>query len=525
MAFRKTANARLATPFVGVDHWHNFRDRAKGRVKIASNKTGNLVHRATEIFGSPFNPDDHLLTHCTIVCSVDTQEVSRAKLGGSVVADGQRINRKWADFQIKPECDKFINNNLDAWSRKVIMASFPTFIGAHNFVEHVQVEDLSKGRVIDACVRDIGPSLYVDILVATNRKHRELVAAINNGKLGTLSMGCSVLATICTKCGNVAADDTELCSHVRYLKGNKFHDENGNIQRVAELCGHAEMNPTAGVHFIEASWVASPAFPGAVMRNVIESPGTEVSKQAEEILNTLPPQWDDQNLRAAASAEMPTAAAGYVQTPGSPGVGENSASFAVSDASSASPGSSVTVTNMDGDRTAFNGFDAPGDDGGGGDKGEKSPLEKAKDEVYQALVDDARQRALKEIREKDQEQAVSDGELGTSRNENVNHQAADESVARYRAGVAAFMRTARNEAEFINNLALFNESLGISIPIRVYRASLRVGPLSHYPTEGDFLGACHKAMGLTQTEVLSPPDRNTLLRIGKLLTLRSKLGR
>lgn len=145
---------------------------------------------------------------------------------------------------------------MDSWDRDVLLKSYRTFIGSHNFVEHVQVEDLSKGRIIDAVARDIGDSVYIDILVATDRKHTDLVKAIESGQMNSMSMGCTVDFTQCTKCGNVAVDETEMCKHIRYEKGNTFFDEKGQQHRVAELCGHKTVDG-GGVTFIEASWVAT----------------------------------------------------------------------------------------------------------------------------------------------------------------------------------------------------------------------------------------------------------------------------
>jgi hypothetical protein len=206
MAFLKFARAAIVQPHVTGKGWAKVRTAAKAEAKVSE----NLIDRASEIFGKPFNPKDYLLTHATIVASVDTYEPTNTKLGK--VQDGSfRVNRKYGNFRIKLGCDKFINNNLDAWDREVLLKSYRTFIGAHNFVEHVQVEELSKGRIIDAVARDIGESVYVDILIATDRKHADLVEAIESGKMGTLSMGCTVDGTICTKCGHWAADETEMC--------------------------------------------------------------------------------------------------------------------------------------------------------------------------------------------------------------------------------------------------------------------------------------------------------------------------
>jgi intein/homing endonuclease len=135
--------------------------------------------------------------NCTIVASVDTEAPPDVKLGKIREASSTRtIDRRYADYQIKPECSQYVNNNGDSWSRNVLLASYPTFIGAHNFLEHVQVEEKSKGRIIDAVARDIGDSVYIDILVATNRKHASLVRDIESGKMGTLSMGCFLPGTM-----------------------------------------------------------------------------------------------------------------------------------------------------------------------------------------------------------------------------------------------------------------------------------------------------------------------------------------
>jgi DNA-binding transcriptional regulator WhiA len=127
-------------------------------------------------------------------------------------------------------------HNCDSFERKLLLSSFKTFIGAQSYVEHVQIPELSKGRIIDAAARDVGDSVYIDILIANDLKHAPLIRAIKSGKLGTLSMGCTTSSTICTKCGNVAEDETHLCPCVRYFKGSEFIDGLGIKRKVAELC-------------------------------------------------------------------------------------------------------------------------------------------------------------------------------------------------------------------------------------------------------------------------------------------------
>jgi hypothetical protein len=179
---------------------------------------------------------------------------------------GPKNDRGWP-YRITPETDMFINANMDSWERSLLSLTYKTFEGAENYVEHIQIKELSKGKIIDAVARDMGVAVYIDILVATDRKHTELVKEIMAGTISTLSMGCSCTFCICTKCGNIAHDDTDLCQCIKYMKGNTFYDEKGQKHRIAELCGH-KSDPSS-VKFIEASWVENPAFKGAVMRNIL----------------------------------------------------------------------------------------------------------------------------------------------------------------------------------------------------------------------------------------------------------------
>lgn len=232
MAFKIYASAALANPVVTEKQW--------GRVRTA-NKLA-----ATPKFAE-FNSKDYLLSHCTIVASVDTDP--------------------YTDYYITPSTTKYVNMNYDCWQRDLLSQSYRSFIGAENYVEHVQVPSLSKGKIIDAVLRDIeGETLYCDILVATDKKHKELVHKIRTGSINAMSMGCIASFTICTKCGNRASDEKELCPHV-HLKGSTFMDERGTERIIAELCGHVDS--PGSVRFIEASWVENPAFPGAVLRNIL----------------------------------------------------------------------------------------------------------------------------------------------------------------------------------------------------------------------------------------------------------------
>lgn len=482
MAFLRTANAIVMHPRATQGGWSKVRTAAR----VNGNPNGSLVAQASEILGKPFSPDDYLLTHCTIVASVEVEAVPGVKLG-SVKEGGRKINRKYADYRVSSETDRYINNNLDCFSRGVLLKAYRTFIGAHNFLEHVQVEDLSKGRIIDAVARDIGDSIYIDILVATDRRHRELVADIESGKLTTLSMGCSVEETVCTKCGNVAVDETELCECVKYAKGNRFIDERGRQHRIAELCGHESIDPTGGVTFIEGSWVASPAFTGAVMRNIIapEHLSARAARRVQEVLASPPPEWVD-GQRKAASETM------EAQEP--------------------------AVVGRVSERRAQFDFGEPAEEGGGGEQQEQaapSKLDTLQDVIEQEVVNRVERRIREQLSKKEKAEEPSPEDSTAAPNDNVIRQATQR-VARqaYAASVDALVRMASSDADLMNRVAILDRSFGVQAPIPLYRAVLTAGPLSkHGSTEG-FLKACRGALG----RPFGPSEAAALIRLGRILS-------
>ena len=105
----------------------------------------NLIEQASEILKTAFDPKDYLLTHATIVCSVDTVDVPNVKLGRVTEEDGFQINRKYSNYRISPETDKFINNNCFVPSTPITMAD-----GSVKPIQDVSVGDevlTHKGRV------------------------------------------------------------------------------------------------------------------------------------------------------------------------------------------------------------------------------------------------------------------------------------------------------------------------------------------------------------------------------------------
>lgn len=234
------------------------------------------VAREIEVDWKQFNQDNFLFSHCTIVASVATE------------ANG---------YHIKPACSELVNNNGNAWTNEVLMATFRTFVGGENYLEHVQVPELSKGKLLDAVLRPLtyrdkegreAEIYYCDILVATDRRHSQLVKKIAGGDLTTMSMGCLADWVTCSRCGKVLGDNMPNCRHLDNELMSRFEDEKGVERVVAELCGRTivdkdgkRVGDPKSVKFIEASWVENPAFVGAVLNHYV----SELPKGASSILD------------------------------------------------------------------------------------------------------------------------------------------------------------------------------------------------------------------------------------------------
>jgi hypothetical protein len=305
-------------------------------------------------------------------------------------------------------------------------------------------------------------------------------------------MGCSCEFTLCSQCGNVAVDETDLCEHVKYAKLNTFFDARGQRRVVAELCGHASHGETGGVHFIEASWVAVPAFAGAVMRNILDpaSVTPEKAKQFSEVLSAPPVEWGTNVLRAA--SEHRTAQAFDLG-------GEDD--------------------------------EGGGDEGGGDEGGAKppetpaSPFADMEDELYAAVKNRVKERLEKELRQQNVEKAL---DTPAAPNESIIKEAetaiTKSAVRRfaqqaYATAVGTLLRVASSDAALVSGLAEIDRSFGLRVPQSVYRTALMVGAIDRYSSSGEYLRTCHKQA----QRVLSPTELRVLYRIGNLLARKGSV--
>lgn len=260
MAFKKVANAALQNPILNNEDWMKMHGKRAFRgceldgdhpfCKTASSSAAAARQKMAA------DTSKYVLSHCTIMASVQVEDEP-------------------FDFLIKPECSHLVNNNDDAWTNEVLKLSHRSFVGAFNFVEHFQNSKYAKGHILDAVLRKVNIAeggaiwcYYCDILVATDTAHEQLVGEIRSGTVKYLSMGCVTDLVICSYCGVRVTDANTYCNHLQFQKGTFLADDNGVPRRIAELCGHKTM-PNGGVKFVEASWVHTPAFPGAAKRNIV----------------------------------------------------------------------------------------------------------------------------------------------------------------------------------------------------------------------------------------------------------------
>lgn len=495
MGFNKFANAKVIKPSVTWSGWDEVRSKA-----MSLGSPFDLSKRASNVVLKKYNPDQYLLSHCTIIASVDTEQAPGAMLGRQII-DGFQIDRKYADFAISPQTSKFINNNNDAWERKLLLACFRTFVGGENYVEHLQIPELSKGKIVDAAARDIGDSVYVDILVATDRKHKPLIEAVASGQLTTLSMGCQVGFTICTKCGNVAEDELQLCPHIRYMKGNTFQDNLGRARKIAELCGHISAEP-GSVKFIEASWVANPAFTGAVLRNILTPQEAAALGNRMQIAFSFPPRIPDVGVMARAAHKK-------AQQEQSQGGGQGQGGFGFEESPASEP--------------------------------EKDdPFGKAVDELAQML----REKALTKLRGEMADKAVPRADLNQNQNDTLVREAVlknptwraiakvvatnikdPEKFRRVLAGLILFksngwksLEGAFTGTEILSISQTTDRLAGVTKIAgeeRIYRTISEVGGMAVYRDTDSYLSACRRILGrdLTTTE------RDILITKGRLFDL------
>jgi hypothetical protein len=240
----------------GKRYWKGWDENCRRRNSIRCDR---IAKKEVEVDFSRYTPEDYLLTWITAVSGVEVED------------DGHTI--------VSPHMS-YVNDNGNAWTNRVLLESYASFILAENFTEHVSIPEFSKGKVLDAVAwvvekqyggsREPIPTVFIDVLLATNKKkHPLLVKKILQGVLNSVSMGCDILWSQCSRCGKEIEEGIdEPCSHIKNELGKYYIDKKGIKRRVSELCGLPGVKNSC--QFKELSWVSRPAFLWARMHGFLE---------------------------------------------------------------------------------------------------------------------------------------------------------------------------------------------------------------------------------------------------------------
>lgn len=517
MARKHYARALVEQADVHFDQWmETIRNQNEGAVpKDHVNRIAKSVLRKAD-------PRQYLLSHATIVASVDAYQPKGARTGRQMNR-GVQIDVKYPDFRIKPECHEIVNNNGDAWERGLLLSTYRSFIGAHNYLEHIQIPELSKGFIVDAIARDLGKTAYIDILVATDRKHGQLITDIQSGEISAMSMGCISLFTICTKCGNVASDDSQLCPCVMYEgKGTKYRDESGVEHPISELIGHVSV-PNSN-QFIEASWVRNPAFKGAVRRNILNGDAQHVAAKMTEAALVY-------ELRRSADPIDGVARAASARV--------------------AQQGQDDSQAPLDLDSDADIGLDDQGGQGGQGQssggqdqggQGGQAPDAPASDKI-DSLLDNIQEKLLTIIVDKlgdklkpkpEDVPSVAPANLMSGEDNMVRASRFDAALAKAFPGSPKLVRWASKAYRIVhvggvkavraNKLTprdliilswIEDRVRGREYPAALYKAAMQVGSISDYPSEASFIAACRMKL----SRELNPDEQIFLKWKGRIASV------
>lgn len=524
MAWKRYASAIAAKKDVEFDEWMDS-IRAQQEGVVPKDHVGRIARTILR----KADPQKYLLSHATIVASVDTFAPNGVKVGRQM-SRGVQIDVRFPDFRVTPACQGIVNNNGDAWSRPLLLSTYRSFIGSPNYVEHIQIPELSKGFIVDAIARDLGETCYVDILVATDRKHGLLVQDIMDGKLDAMSMGCLSQFTICTKCGNVASDDSQLCICIGSEgKGVKYFDNDGVEHAISELVGHVSV-PNSN-QFIEASWVKNPAFKGAVRRNILNPNSTAIASRIEaaamiyDIKRDIP---EVEGLKKAASTRTAEQGQGQSQDQGQ-----------------SAPDPADDEADGQGDGASL---DLPSSMSGGGDQGDSQSEPESQDPGGEGLTDmvDRIQKQVMDLIMKNlgdklepkpedvatvlpESSSVTDGNDNLVRS-SVEFNKAVRKVFSSTPAIANWAIRARKACDAgpsgVRRAGLTSRDLVIlswimdrvasrELPSKLYKIAMSVGPSRNYPSERSFLTACTMGLGRMATDT----ELSFFLKAGRIASI------
>ncbi|EJF05930.1 hypothetical protein ThvES_00020100, partial [Thiovulum sp. ES] len=187
--------------------------------------------------------------------------------------------KKTKDGKVSQNSFQYVNTNGIAISNEDLLKYYKSFIGSHNYKDHEQEVSKSYGVVLDAVIRPVNKTgdtvYYVDLLIATNRhKDPAWARAIETQKVKYVSMGADSSSIQCSKCGNIAVKDTDICEHLLFETGLFYIDKDGNKQITSGWISDKKSDYSIGsIEFEEISYLTvSPAYRASALSYVIPVP-------------------------------------------------------------------------------------------------------------------------------------------------------------------------------------------------------------------------------------------------------------
>ena len=207
---------------------------------------------------------------------------NRVASEGFTVAEGWRPQPGYVYTTVRAISAR-INQNYDGWPGSELKESHHTFIGKPIFVNHANEDpDLARGVVVASRYIENGQDKFVEVVQEVDaQSFPKLAKEIIEGGMDSVSMGAEAGFTVCSACENVAHDDSDLCSHVKYHKGEKIRVAGKRDPVLVWESCHK-------LGFFELSYVFDPADETAVVSKVVHANDIEVNRRTASLPNWLP---------------------------------------------------------------------------------------------------------------------------------------------------------------------------------------------------------------------------------------------
>lgn len=179
------------------------------------------------------------------------------------------------------------NDNFDTFPAEELRQSWATFIGKPVFVNHHNDDHTRmRGVIIDAALHeDKAPDgtddTWIEVLMEVDAVRFPLLAqAVVNRDIERTSMGCDVIESECSVCGNVARTPNQYCAHIARMKGQRVRRKNEVTGQMEDVLVHEICR---GISFFENSLlVEDPADPTAFAYGV-DTRGLEMVAKSRSV--------------------------------------------------------------------------------------------------------------------------------------------------------------------------------------------------------------------------------------------------